>query len=48
MRSSKKYTKLENWFFQMQSKLLEESVWNIKKNLSQLMHVKVNYNILNL
>ncbi len=50
MWSTKRYTKPENWFFQMQLKLEEEIVRNIKKKKksNQLMHVKSSYDILNL
>ncbi len=36
MRSSKRCTKSENWFSQMQLKLVEEGVRNIKKKIKSI------------
>ncbi len=36
IRSSKRYTKLENWYSQMQLKLVEEIVRNIKKKIKSI------------
>ncbi len=48
MRSSKRYTKLENWFPQMQSKLVEMVKEYLKKKSSQFMRMKTSYDVLNL
>ncbi len=45
---STKGTGVENWFSQMQSKLVEKIARNIFKNLNQFMRVKSSYDVLSL
>ncbi len=48
VQSSKRYMKSENWFSEMQSKLEEEIVRNVKKKKNQVLtRMKSSYDVLN-